>query len=170
MSLQPPRWITALSGIEFIVTQFSKNEAPHPALDAALDFITMELGADLAEIWKAAPGNGLVLIGSRGTVPVDATSYQHLGHDSNPYQVYRTAEILIVNDPEREVEVALKNYSRGVFAESFAYIPLKAGGKSLGVLGVASGSRNFFKSETTALLKLLAVCLGCMMNTPGSQV
>ena len=164
MTLGYPGIAPVLSALAEVIARFGKPQPVSVSVDASLEFITQHLRADLAEIWKVSPGDDLVLMGTRSTSQADDPAAVVLSGDSNPYHVFRSGEALVVNELSQDFEVALRDYSRGVFAESLAYLPIRGTGRILGVLGVASGNRRFFSPETTEVLKILAVCLGQVMQ------
>jgi hypothetical protein len=154
-----PRLIPALRNLQHVVAAFSRPDKSPNRVEPLLDFITTSLGADLAEVWIAVTGKRLELLSSRGTEPEHRETYKHLTFDSNPYIAYRDDRLLVVDDPNNDIKLALNNYSRGVFAESCAYLPITAAGATEGVIGVASLTRGFFTPEVTSVLQLLAICL-----------
>ncbi len=154
----------ALSGLERAVQKFSTTHDPHMCCNVAVDFVTSRLNADLAEVWTVNGRGGLTPISSKGVIANSYASERGPRYDGNQHRVFLTGDPIVVNEAEESVEFTLKNYSRGLFVESFAYLPIVHNSNTLGVFGIASNDRNFFTPEVTGIVRVLTACLACILS------
>lgn len=159
----------ALSGLERTVQQFSASHDVQNCCNVAVEFVTGRLNADLAEVWTLNGHGGLTPVSSKGVVANPYASKRGPSFDGNPQRVFLTGDPIVVNEAEEAIEFTLKNYSRGLFVESFAYLPIAEESKRLGVFGIASNDRNFFSPEVVGIARVLTACLACVMQSTAAH-
>ncbi|HEY3303765.1 MAG TPA: GAF domain-containing protein [Candidatus Binatia bacterium] len=124
----------------------------------ALDKVVEITGRERAYIrlQNAATGN-MELIAHRGLTAAHAELIMKGRFDGKSARVFATGEPLILNDPDRARRKTDSGAARNAVS---ARIPLKAGGKTIGILNVGSSQPQPFLSREVRLLQALANVIG----------
>ena len=148
----------ALNAIAAAVSQSLRLDE---LLQIALDQVIRITGRERASIRLKDPGTGEVrLVAHRGFSPEEAETLRHRASHSISEQVFASGEPLVINGPEEaRGSLSLLPQSRSV-----AWIPLKIGGRVMGILGVSASRPILFSSREIAFLQALGNVIGVALE------
>lgn len=132
-------------------------------LKIALDKVLEVTGREKGYIRFKDPATGELKLGAHRGISEEyvRTLLQHRTRGGKSDQVFESGEVLVINDPEGTI---LKEETRQEGSRSLIWVPLKARGRVVGILNVATSQAISFTPREVELLQAIGNVMGVALE------
>ena len=155
------RLISTLAEIEKLVNSFASLDSFEVLIDTIKVQIELVAESDTTGLYLYSEEESkLKLFYAKGFSKVEQANAELTAMERHPGHVFRTGEILWVNDQDTENNPFSIDSVRKTHTRSRLYVPVKSNNKIIGAFGIQSETPNAFTEKHLAVLKVFASLAG----------